>query len=423
MVDQINNSTKIKNQGLVILLILMLFLFLVFSGKNNVVDAATPIHLKLDATTGGTATITYTNSEGIDVSTNDVTFTSKTQIRLTETAMEGYRFVCWTYETKKGTISYDNFIFVVTPSSSYNFVAVFCKTDDVIVRFYNSLQEDSTNYLLSLQILNEDVTINTHFDKPTKRGFALQGWSTKDGTEVTLSSINKDVDLTPIFNATVFSIAKDYSLLFLKGLGITLALSIVSVVLAIALGLVLCFMRISGNPILKFISTAYVEIIRGIPILLQLLLIYTIFPRISIGFLNTEVLACLCALFINSGAYQEEIYRAGIEAVDIGQSEAGRALGLSKLQVLFKIVLPQGIKNSLPSLGNELIAVIKETSLASTVDASIGELMSVKIQITSYTFSNIPPYIVIAIIYFIVTFSLSKGVRFIERRLKLREQR
>ena len=69
------------------------------------------------------------------------------------------------------------------------------------------------------------------------------------------------------------------------------------------------------------------------------------------------------------------------------------------------------------------IAVIKETSLASTVDASIGELMSVKIQITSYTFSNIPPYIVIAIIYFIVTFSLSKGVRFIERRLKLREQR
>lgn len=169
-------------------------------------------------------------------------------------------------------------------------------------------------------------------------------------------------------------------------------------------------------------ASAYIEVIRGVPLLLQLLLIYAIMPRIEIGkFLNTEIIAAVLALFLNSGAYVAEIFRSGIQAVDKGQMEAGRALGLTKWMTMKKIIIPQAIKNVLPSIGNELIMVIKETSLASTVDAGIGELMSVKKQITASSFINIPPFIVIAIMYFVVTFSLSKVVRYIERRLEARD--
>ena len=97
--------------------------------------------------------------------------------------------------------------------------------------------------------------------------------------------------------------------------------------------------------------------------------------------------------------------------------EAGRALGMSKWQVMLKIVIPQGIKNSLPAIGNELVSIIKETSLAVSVDASIGELMSVRKQITAATYINLPPYIIVAIIYFCVTFSLSKLIGYFEKRL------
>ena len=132
----------------------------------------------------------------------------------------------------------------------------------------------------------------------------------------------------------------------------------------------------------------------------------------------SKFLTCVIALVINSAAYQAEIFRSGIQAVDKGQTEAARALGLSKWQTLFKIVIPQGIKNCLPSIGNELIMVIKETSLASTVNVAIGELMSVQNQIKADSYIVLEPFFIIAIMYFIVTFSLSKVVRLIERRLE-----
>ena len=134
-----------------------------------------------------------------------------------------------------------------------------------------------------------------------------------------------------------------------------------------------------------------------------------------------KIPVAVIAFGLNSGAYVAEIFRSGIQAVDKGQMEAGRALGLNKWTTMKKIILPQAVKNVLPSIGNELIMVIKETSLASTVDAGIGELMSVKKQITSATFINIPPFIVVAAMYFVVTFSLSKVVRLIERRLEARD--
>ena len=205
------------------------------------------------------------------------------------------------------------------------------------------------------------------------------------------------------------------------GLLKTLLFSVVSVFLSLLLGAIVCFMRISKLKVVSFIASAYVEVIRGIPSLLLLLIVYALVPRITIGFLNTEIIACILALFINSSAYMAEIYRSGIQAVDKGQMEAARALGLSYWQAMFKVVIPQAIRNVLPSIGHELIMVIKETSLASQIDAGIGELMSAKRQITASTYINLEPYFIIAFIYFIVTFSLSKVVRQVEKRLESHE--
>ena len=197
--------------------------------------------------------------------------------------------------------------------------------------------------------------------------------------------------------------------------------SVISVFLSLIVGAIICLLRISKIKPISFVASAYVEVIRGVPSLLLLLIVYALVPRISLGAFNTEIIACILALFINSSAYMAEIYRSGIQAVDKGQMEAARALGLSYNKAMFKVIIPQAIKNVLPSIGNELIMVIKETSLASQIDAGIGELMSVKRQITAATYINLEPYFIIAFIYFIVTFSLSKVVRIVEKRLESHE--
>jgi ABC-type amino acid transport system permease subunit len=121
-------------------------------------------------------------------------------------------------------------------------------------------------------------------------------------------------------------------------------------------------------------------------------------------------------LVINSAAYVSEIIRSGIQAVDIGQTEAARSLGLSKTTTMIEVVLPQAIKNILPALGNEFITIIKETSLASTF--AVGELMTKYDEIKSVNYNAFPAYIVIGIIYFVLTFSLSKIMKFAERKMK-----
>ena len=247
---------------------------------------------------------------------------------------------------------------------------------------------------------------------PKKRGFNFNGWSED------ITNVGADLEVYPTYKYNIFTVFRDYFSLFMIGLLKTLMFSVVSVFLSLLLGAIVCFMRISKLKVVSFIASAYVEVIRGIPSLLLLLIVYALVPRITIGFLNTEIIACILALFINSSAYMAEIYRSGIQAVDKGQMEAARALGLSYWQAMFKVVIPQAIRNVLPSIGNELIMVIKETSLASQIDAGIGELMSAKRQITASTYINLEPYFIIAFIYFIVTFSLSKVVRQVEKRLE-----
>ena len=252
----------------------------------------------------------------------------------------------------------------------------------------------------------------------TRRGFKPNGYS------LDLNKITEDMEVYPRFSSSIGTIFEDYHSMFMHGLLITLVLSALSVFFAMFLGVVICLIRMSDSVIFSTIASVYVEIIRGVPLLLQLLLIFVVLgpTKISLGgFFTTEVLSCILALTINSSAYSSEIFRSGIQAVDKGQMEAGRALGMSKWQVYKKIVIPQGLKNSLPSIVNELVSMIKETSLAVSVDASIGELMSVRKTITAATYVNLPPYIIVAMIYFCVTFSLSKCVGVLERRLSKRD--
>jgi His/Glu/Gln/Arg/opine family amino acid ABC transporter permease subunit len=198
----------------------------------------------------------------------------------------------------------------------------------------------------------------------------------------------------------------------MEGMGVTLLLSLITVVFGTILGTILALMRLSKSKILHIISEVYTEIVRGIPLLLQLWVIYLLFSS-TLG----KVVAVCLALLLNSAAYVAEIIRSGIQAVDKGQIEASRSLGINANKTMIKIVLPQAVKNILPALGNEFVTVIKETSLSSVF--YIGDLMTAKTIITTQTYLAIEPYIIIGIIYFTLTFTLSKVIGKFEKRLKL----
>ena len=163
-------------------------------------------------------------------------------------------------------------------------------------------------------------------------------------------------------------------------------------------------------------ATVYTEVIRDTPLLLQLYFFYFLLPDI-LPALKLSKFACITvALVINSGAYMSEVFRSGIQSIDRGQTEAARSLGLSSRQTMMRIVLPQAFKNVLPAMCNEFVAVTKETSLASTF--YVGDLMTQYQTISGKTYLVIEPLIIIGIIYFVVTFTMSKLITVLERRLK-----
>lgn len=209
--------------------------------------------------------------------------------------------------------------------------------------------------------------------------------------------------------------------LFLIGTGNTLLLSAITVACGILIGSLLALMRINNWKIgkvrpLNLIATVYVEIIRGTPLLLQLYFFSFLLPMI-LPFVQMETsTAILLSLCLNSGAYVAEIIRAGISAVDKGQMEAARSLGLNYRQTMMKVIFPQAVKNILPALCNEFVSVIKETSLASTF--FVGDLMTQFKTISGVTYLTLEPLIIAGIIYFALTFTMSKGIAVLERRLK-----
>ena len=200
------------------------------------------------------------------------------------------------------------------------------------------------------------------------------------------------------------------------GLGYTLSLAAITVLCGAILGALIALLRMSKIAPLRWIAAVYTEIIRGTPMLLQLYLFYFALPQL-VPILNKQQYACVAiALVCNSAAYVSEIIRSGIQAVDAGQTEAARSLGLSQAQTMKEIVLPQAVKNILPALGNEFIMVTKDTSLASTF--FIGDLMTQCLLIKGATYLTIEPLVIVAIVYFVVTFILSKLVGVMERRMR-----
>ena len=167
---------------------------------------------------------------------------------------------------------------------------------------------------------------------------------------------------------------------------------------------------------LSLISTAYTEIVRDTPLLVQLYFFYFLIPMMFPGVDLGKVFSVALALCLNSGAYVAEIIRAGISAVDKGQVEAARSLGLNYTQTLQKVVFPQAIKNILPALCNEFVTIVKESSLASTF--FVGDLMTQYKTINGTMYLAIEPLIIVSLIYFVLGFVLSKGVAAIERRMK-----
>ena len=223
-----------------------------------------------------------------------------------------------------------------------------------------------------------------------------------------------------IFNNIILILEKYWGL-FLQGIGVTLMLSAIAVVFGILIGSLLALMRLSKFHIgrfrpLDFIATIYVEIIRGTPLLLQLYFFFFLLPMMIPALETSAPFSITLALCLNSGAYVAEVIRAGISAVDKGQTEAARSLGLNSRQTMLKIVFPQAVKNILPALCNEFVSIIKETSLASTF--FVGDLMTTYKTINGVTYLSIEPLIIVGIIYFLLTFTLSKGIAVLERRLK-----
>ncbi|MER2151071.1 MAG: amino acid ABC transporter permease [Candidatus Limivicinus sp.] len=202
----------------------------------------------------------------------------------------------------------------------------------------------------------------------------------------------------------------------ITGLEYTISLAAITVFFGAIFGALIALMRMSRVAPLRWIAAIYTEIIRGTPMLLQLYLFYFALPML-IPILNKQQYACVAiALVCNSAAYVSEIIRSGIQAVDIGQTEAARSLGMSQRLTMTEIVLPQAIKNILPALANEFIMVIKDTSLASTF--FIGDLMTQCLLVKGATYLTIEPLIIVGIIYFVLTFILSKGVAAMERRMR-----
>ncbi len=207
-----------------------------------------------------------------------------------------------------------------------------------------------------------------------------------------------------------------YPNLFLSGLGYTLLLSLITVSFGVVLGSLVALMRRSRFKPIAFIATAYVEVIRGTPLLLQLYFFAFLLPEM-LPILELSNFSCICvALVLNSAGYVSEVIRAGIQAVDYGQTEAARSLGMTARQTMVHVVFPQAIKNILPALCNEFVTVIKETSLASTF--FIGDLMTSYNVIKGAMYLVLEPLIVVGVIYFVLTFTLSKAIAVLERRLK-----
>ena len=201
---------------------------------------------------------------------------------------------------------------------------------------------------------------------------------------------------------------------YLSGLWGTLWISAVTVLFGALLGVLVALMRMSRFKLLRGISKAYIEVLRGTPILLQLYFFWIGLPKL-VPFELSDTQCIVAALAVNASAFISEIIRAGIGAVDKGQWEAARSIGLSESHVMTHVIFPQAVKNILPALCNEFISTVKGTSLASVF--FVGELMTSFKTVQSATFLALQSLTIVGVIYFVLNFVLSRLLGVLERRL------
>ena len=218
----------------------------------------------------------------------------------------------------------------------------------------------------------------------------------------------------------------NYYQYFLRGTRTTILISLITVFCGFLLGCVIALLRLSKNRILNGFAKLYITVLRGTPLLVQLYIVYyqldfIPYPKVNIwGVALERALPCVIALSLNSASSVAEVIRSGIQAVDIGQSEAARSIGMTNGQTMLHIVMPQAIKNILPAIGNEFMVMIKETSVIQYL--GISDLMYNNGIVVTATYNPLPCYYISAVIYLILNIVVGKGVDTFERRLKRSER-
>jgi glutamine transport system permease protein len=203
--------------------------------------------------------------------------------------------------------------------------------------------------------------------------------------------------------------------LLLEGMLVTIEITFLSVAFGLIIGLFMGIMRLSHNIFVKGVAVVYIDFIRGTPLLVQIFLIYFALPMI-IGQRIDPFIAAVTACSINSGAYIGEIFRAGIQSIDKGQMEAGRSLGMSYAQTMRYIILPQAFKRIIPPLGNEFIAMLKDSSLVSVI--GFEELTRRGQLVIARTYASFEIWATVAVLYLVMTLTVARLVDYLERRMK-----
>ena len=226
-------------------------------------------------------------------------------------------------------------------------------------------------------------------------------------------------------------IIDDRWVLYLKGLTVTLRVALLALVLGIAIGVIIAVIRTAhdsqsrnahgmGHVLLNIgdkICRIYLTVIRGTPMMVQLLIMYFVIFASS----RHPIMVSTLAFGINSGAYVAEIVRSGIQSVDSGQMEAGRSLGLNYRQTMTKIIIPQAIRNILPALGNEMITLLKDTSLVTVI--GVKDITKVALNIQGLTYQAFVPLVSVALVYLFLVLLLSKLLEKLERRMRASDRR
>ena len=204
------------------------------------------------------------------------------------------------------------------------------------------------------------------------------------------------------------------------GILVTFQVTVFSILLSLVIGLITGLGRLSKNKVFNLVASTYVEVIRGIPLLVQLFYIYYALGRVELFSSLPPITAAVIAMAVCYGAYMGEVFRAGIESIDKGQTEAARSLGFNSTETMFLVILPQAWRTILPPVGNEFIALLKDSSLVSIL--AVSDILRRGREFASESFYYFEAFTMVALVYLVITLILSKGVSNMEQRLNYYER-